>query len=186
MGTSGRDAAAGLTARLNRAWHGSPVHGASLRALGTIGFWVARPGLDAAYQQHLATLTRARRAVAEVATSRKRLELRISELERQAGAQGGPGSGLSEASPDGPGSDLSDASPGRPGGLGQPAGDVAERLAGLRGQYADQQTREERMTAASQRLMREVSAFRASKAAAQAAHTAVADAAETVRAEAAR
>ena len=53
--------------------------------LGTIGFWVAQPGLDAAYQQHFAELQRARRAVADLATSCKRLELRIAELERQAG-----------------------------------------------------------------------------------------------------
>jgi phage shock protein A len=53
--------------------------------LGKIGFWIAQPGLDAAYQQHFAELQRTRRAVADVATSRKRLELWITELERQAG-----------------------------------------------------------------------------------------------------
>ena len=43
--------------------------------LGKIGFWIARPALDAAYKQHFAKLLRTRRAVADVAASGKRLEL---------------------------------------------------------------------------------------------------------------
>ena len=60
--------------------------------LGKIGFLVALPGLDAAYRQQLVALSRVRRCVATVATSRKRLELQIGDLERQADEQGNPGS----------------------------------------------------------------------------------------------
>jgi phage shock protein A len=52
--------------------------------LGKVGFWVALPGFDAADRRHLAMLLRVRRTNAAVATSAKRLELRIGELERQA------------------------------------------------------------------------------------------------------
>ncbi len=59
--------------------------------LGKVGFRVALPGLDVAYQQQLVALTHVRRAAAGVATSRKRPELQIGELERQAGERGNPG-----------------------------------------------------------------------------------------------
>jgi hypothetical protein len=49
--------------------------------LGKIGFWIARPALDAAYQQHFAEPLRTRKAVADVATTGKRLKLQIPELE---------------------------------------------------------------------------------------------------------
>src|ERR1700722_20452236 len=51
------------------------------RMLGKIGFWIARPALDAAYQQHFAEPLRTRRAVTGVATSGKRLKLQIADLE---------------------------------------------------------------------------------------------------------
>jgi phage shock protein A len=41
------------------------------------------PDLDAAYRRQLETLVRVRRAVAAVATSRKKLELRLSQLEQE-------------------------------------------------------------------------------------------------------
>jgi phage shock protein A len=41
------------------------------------------PDLDAAYRRQLETLARVRRAVAAVATSRKKLELRLSQLEQE-------------------------------------------------------------------------------------------------------
>jgi hypothetical protein len=53
--------------------------------LGKIGYRVAMPCLDAAYRRHLLELTQARRAVADTATSRKRLELQIGQLEGGAG-----------------------------------------------------------------------------------------------------
>lgn len=50
-----------------------PVDDASLNA---------RPDLDVAYERQLEMLTRIRRAVANVATSRKRLELQAGQLEQ--------------------------------------------------------------------------------------------------------
>lgn len=69
-----------LTHDARKAWHNGP----GPAVLGKIGFWVALPGLDAAYQRHLAVLRRSRRSLADVATSARKLELRISELERRA------------------------------------------------------------------------------------------------------
>jgi phage shock protein A len=139
--------------------------------LGKIGFWVARPGLDAAYQQQLVALSRVRRAAAAVATSRKRLELQIADLERQADEQGNPGSTDS----DGGAADHSHT-----------ARDITGQLADLRGQYAEMQAKEERITVASRRLMAEVNAFRTGKEATEAAYTAADEAARAVWAEMSR
>ena len=79
-----------LTAPLHNAWRGRP-DSETRRALGMIGFWIAQPGLDAACQRQLVALQRSRRDVADVATSAKRLELQIAELERQANEDGGWG-----------------------------------------------------------------------------------------------
>ena len=166
--------AAGLIARVSSAWRRSPAPSASRQALGKIGFWVARPGLDAAYQQQLVALTRVRRTVADVATSRKRLELQISELERQAGEPGDPGSKASDASQSGV------------TGQGLAARRATEQLGDLRRQYAGLQAKEERVTAASRRLMAEINAFQASKEATKAAYTAAEEAAEAVWAEVSR
>src|SRR5215470_6453811 len=120
------ECAARLNASLRSTWRGMPASTEASRMLGKIGFWIAQPGLDAACQQHLAELQRARRAVADVATSCKRLELQIAELERQADT----------------------------------AQDVTGQLADLRRQYADMQAKEERVTAASRRLMAQINAFK--------------------------
>jgi hypothetical protein len=82
--------AARLTAPVQNAWRGRPGSEAR-RTLGKIGFWIAQPGLDAAYQRQLVALQRSRRNAADVATSAKRLELQIAELERQATEDGGQG-----------------------------------------------------------------------------------------------
>jgi hypothetical protein len=79
-----------LTAPLRNAWRGKPGSEAR-RTLGMIGFWIAQPGLDAACQRLLEALQRSRRDVADVATTAKRLELQIAELERQADEDGGGG-----------------------------------------------------------------------------------------------
>jgi phage shock protein A len=136
--------------------------------LGKIGFRVALPGLDAAYQQQLVALSRVRRAAADVATSRKRLELQIGDLERQADEQGNPATKDSDG-------DAADQ--------GHTAHDVTGQLADLRRQYAEMQAKEERITAASRRLMAEVNAFRTGKEATKAAYTAAEEAAEAVWAE---
>jgi len=166
--------AAGLTTRVSSAWRGSPASNASRQALGKIGFWVARPGLDAAYQQQHVALTRVRRAVADVATSRKRLELQIGELERQANGPGDPSGKAGDASQSG----VIGRSP--------TARRAAEQLADLRRQYAGLQAKEERVTAASRRLMAEINAFQAGKEATKAAYTAAEEAAEAVWAEVGR
>ena len=79
-----------LNAQVNSLWHSSPAASAPRWLLGQIGFWVARPGLDAAYQRQLVALARSRRAVADVATSRKRLELQIGGMERSGQHDLGP------------------------------------------------------------------------------------------------
>ncbi len=138
--------AARLNAALHSTWRGMPASREASRMLGKIGFWIAQPGLDAAYQQHFAELRRARRAVAGVATSRKRLELQIAELERQ--------SGIAPA--------------------------VTGQLTHLRRRYADMQAKEERVTAASRRLMAEINAFQTGKEATKTAYTAAEEAAQAV------
>ena len=136
--------------------------------LGKIGFRVALPGLNAAYQQQLVALSRVRRAAADVATSRKRLELQIGDLERQADQQGNPGS---------------KDSAGNAEDQSHTARDVTGQLADLRRQYAEMQAKEERITEASRRLMAEVNAFRSGKEATEAAYAAAAEAAEAVWAD---
>jgi phage shock protein A len=141
--------AARLNASVRSTWSGMPASREASRMLGKIGFWIAQPGLDAAYQQHFAELQRARRAVADVATSRKRLELQIAELERQAEtAQGATG-----------------------------------QLTHLRRQYADMQAKEERVTAASRRLMAQINAFKTGTEATKTAYRAAEEAGQAVRTE---
>jgi hypothetical protein len=141
--------AARLNASVRSTWRGTPASREASRMLGKIGFWIAQPGLDAAYQQHFAELQQARRAVADLATSCKRLELQIAELERQAGT----------------------------------AQDVTGQLTRLRRQHADMQAKEERVTAASRRLMIEVNAFRTGTEATKTAYTAAEEATRAVWAE---
>ena len=163
-------------ARLNAHVHGAlrsrPVASMQYSPLGVIGSWTTGPGLEAAYQRLLLMLGRARRASADVATSRKRLELRISELERQADE--------TETS----GGEAMDASQVDAAGQAQTTRDVTEQLTGLRRRYADMQAKEQRVHAANRRLSAEVDAFRTSKDAIKAAHTAAEEAAKAVSAAA--
>ena len=163
-------------ARLNTHVHGvsrsRTVASAQYWLLGMIGSWATGPGLEAAHQQLLLTLSRARRASADVATSRKRLELRISELERQANETVVPGGKAMDAS-------QVDAA-----GEDQTTRDVTEQLADLRRQYVDMQAKERRVHAANRRLFAEVNAFRTSKDAIKAAHSAAEEAAKAVSATA--
>jgi chromosome segregation ATPase len=159
-------------ARLNAHVHGAsrsrPAASAQYWLLGKIGSWATGPGLEAAYRRHLLTLTRARRANADTATRRKRLELQIGQLERQADQQGNPDSKNSDG-------DAADQS--------HTARDVTGQLADLRRQYAEMQAKEERITAANRRLMTEINAFRTGEEATKAAYTAAEEAAEAVWAE---
>jgi hypothetical protein len=154
--------AARLNASVRSTWRGMPASTEASRMLGKIGFWIAQPGLDAAYQQHFAELQRARRTVASVATSRKRLELQIADLERQAGT------GQDVTGQDVTGQDVT----------GQ---DVTGQLTQLRRQYADIQAKEERVTAASRRLMAEINAFKTGTEATRTAYTAAEEAAQDLQ-----
>jgi hypothetical protein len=163
--------AARLNAQVNSVWRSNPAASTPRWLLGRIGFWVARPGLDAAYQRQLVALARTRRAVADVATSRKRLELQIGELERRAETLGDPRSpvaGVTQA--DAADQDYTTRS-------------VTEQLADLRRQHADMRAKEERITAASRQLMAEIDAFRSGQESTKAAYMAAEEAAKAVDAE---
>lgn len=133
----------------------------------------ARPDLDMSYQRQLEMLTRVRRAVADVATSRKRLELQAAQLEQQISKLGEQSRKAMES---GRGK-LAEEADARRGAAG-------EQLADLRRQYADVQAEEERITVASQRLQAKVDAFRTRREAIKAAYTAAQAAAEAAWAEA--
>jgi hypothetical protein len=127
-----------------------------------------RPDLEYAYQRQLEMLSQMRRAVAGVATSRKRLELQIKQLEefeRKLEAERGRALGI--------GGEESAANAGAP-----PV--VAAQLAELRRHYVTAQREEERLTAASRRLQLRTDNFRTRQEAIKAAD-AVADAAETLK-----
>jgi len=149
--------AARLTAPVHSAWRGRPGSEAC-RMLGKVGFWIARPGLDAAYQRQLVALQRSRRDVADVATACKRLELKIAALERSANEPEVPGRKVA----------------------GEGRGSAAEELAELRRQHADLQAKEEGAATVSRRLMAEINAFRAGAEATKAAYAAAEEAARTV------
>jgi hypothetical protein len=133
----------------------------------------ARPDLDVAYQRRLEMLTRVRRAVAEVATSRKRLELQANQLEQQIGKLGDQSRKAIEAGR----GDLAEEA-------GVRRGAAREQLADLQCQYADVLAEEERVTVASQRLQAKVDAFRTRKEAIKAARAAAEASAEAAWAEA--
>jgi hypothetical protein len=133
----------------------------------------ARPDLDAAYERQLEMLTRVRRAVADVATSRKRLEIRATQLDQHISRLGEQSRKAREA---GHGHLAEEADARR--------GAAEEQLAGLHSKYADMQAEEERITEASQRLQAKVDAFRTRKETIEAVSTATAAAADAIWAEA--
>jgi phage shock protein A len=155
-------------------WHSKPASRASRWLLARIGFWLALPGLDAAYQRHRLTLSRVRRAVATVATSRKRLELQVRQLELQVGQLEREIGELDDQSHAG-----MEAGHGAIAGKGQVSrGAIQPQLAELRRRYAAMQGEEERVSAACRYLQAKVEAFRAAKEAIEAAHTAADEAAQ--------
>jgi phage shock protein A len=111
-----------------------------------------RQTLDYSYEKQLELLQKVRRGVADVATSRKRLELQIqglahqeSKLEQQARAALAGGR-----------EDLAREALTRRSGLHQ-------QIADLQGQLATLQDQEEKLTAAAQSLQSKVEAFRTRK-----------------------
>jgi hypothetical protein len=120
-----------------------------------------REALDYAYERQLEILQRVRRGVADVATSRKRLELQVSQLEQAAAKFARQVRDALETGRE----DLARDAQAREAG-------VQEQLTGLRPQLGDLRGEEARLTAASQRLQAKVDAFRTRKETIKASYTA--------------
>ena len=120
-----------------------------------------RETLDYSYQRQMEMLTKVRRGVADVATSRKRVELQINQLNGQSAklteqAQKALGMGRE---------DLAREALTRKSALTQQLGD-------LQAQHAQLQGEEEKLTLASQRLSAKVESFRTRKETIKASYTA--------------
>src|SRR5687768_9461905 len=120
-----------------------------------------RETLDYSYQRQVELLSKVRRGVADVATSRKRVELQVAQLEQQENkltAQAKKALSMGRE-------DLAREALTRKSGL---AGQVSD----LRAQQAQLQGEEEKLTMASQRLQAKVEAFRTKKETIKATYTA--------------
>ncbi len=120
-----------------------------------------RETLDYSYQKQLELLQKVRKGVADVATSRKRIELQMTQLQQQADkltdqAQKALGMGRE---------DLAREALTRKSAL-------TAQLEGLHQQHAQLQGEEEKLTLASQRLQAKVEAFRTKKETIKASYTA--------------
>src|ERR1700735_34221 len=120
-----------------------------------------RETLDYSYQRQLELLTKVRRGVADVATSRKRVELQMNQLQQQANKlQDQARKALSMGREDLAREALGRKSP------------AQGQLDELQTQYAQLQAEEEKLTVASQRLQAKVDAFRTRKETIKATYTA--------------
>jgi len=120
-----------------------------------------RETLDYSYQRQLELLTKVRRGVADVATSRKRVELQMNQLQQQANKledQARKALGMGRE-------DLARAALER-------KASAQSQLNDLQAQYAQLQAEEEKLTVASQRLQAKVDAFRTRKETIKATYTA--------------
>jgi len=120
-----------------------------------------RETLDYSYQRQLELLTKVRRGVADVATSRKRVELQMNQLQQQANKledQARKALGMGRE-------DLARAALER-------KASAQSQLNDLQAQYASLQAEEEKLTVASQRLQAKVDAFRTRKETIKATYTA--------------
>ena len=120
-----------------------------------------RETLDYSYQRQLEMLTQVRRGVADVATSRKRVELQMNTLQQQQTKLEGQAKQALGA------------------GREDLAREALSRRSALQNQYTDLETQyhslqadEEKLTAASQRLQAKVEAFRTQKETIKATYTA--------------
>ncbi|HEY7324793.1 MAG TPA: PspA/IM30 family protein [Streptosporangiaceae bacterium] len=120
-----------------------------------------RETLDYSYQTQLELLQKVRRGVADVATSRKRLELQVNTLNQQAGKLDRQARDSLAAGRE----DLAREALTRKAGL-------QTQLQDLQTQYEQLQGEEERLTQASQRLQAKVDAFRTRKETIKATYTA--------------
>jgi phage shock protein A len=120
-----------------------------------------RETLDYSYQRQLDLLTKVRKGVADVATSRKRVELQVNQLNQQAAkltdqAQKALSMGRE---------DLAREALTRKSAL-------SNQITDLQAQYAQLQGEEEKLTLASQRLQAKVESFRTKKETIKATYTA--------------
>jgi len=120
-----------------------------------------REALDYSYEQQLEMVEKVRRGVADVATSRKRVELQLTQLQLSAGKLQDQAQQALAAGHE----DLARAA------LIRRAA-VTSQISDLQGQRASLQAEEEKLTAASQRLEAKVGAFRTRKETIKAAYTA--------------
>ena len=120
-----------------------------------------REVLDYSYERQLEMLQKVRRGVADVATSRKRLELQMQQLEQQSTKLEGQGRQALAAGRE----DLAREALTRRSAVQQQLADLATQHAALQGE-------EEKLVLASQRLQAKVDAFRTRKETIKATYTA--------------
>ena len=120
-----------------------------------------RETLDYSYQRQLELLSKVRRGVADVATSRKRVELQVNQLEQQAAKLQGQAEKAIGAGRE----DLAREALTRKSGL-------ASQITSLKEQQATLQGEEEKLVLAQQRLQAKVEAFRTRKETIKATYTA--------------
>jgi len=120
-----------------------------------------RETLDYSYKQQVEMLTRVRRGVADVATSRKRVELQMNSLQKEINKRDTQArDALSKGR-----EDLARAAL-------QNKGQLQGQYSDLENQFANLQEQEEKLTVASQRLDAKVQAFRTRKETIKATYTA--------------
>ena len=120
-----------------------------------------RQTLDYSYQRQLDLLSKVRRGVADVATSRKRVELQVNQLEAQSAklsSQAEKAIGMGRE-------DLAREALTRKSGL-------TNQITDLKAQHAQLQGEEEKLTLAQQRLQAKVESFRTRKETIKATYTA--------------
>lgn len=120
-----------------------------------------RQTLDYSYQKQLELLTKVRRGVADVATSRKRVELQIAQLDQQAVKL----TDQAEKAISMGREDLAREALTRKSGL-------TNQINGLKAQHASLQAEEEKLVNAQSRLQAQVEAFRTRKETIKATYTA--------------
>ena len=120
-----------------------------------------RETLDYSYEKQLELLTKVRRGVADVATSRKRVEIQAQQLQASAGKLRGQAQQAVQAGHD----DLAREALTR-------AAAADQQVADLNAQHAQLQAEEAKLTEASQRLQAKVDAFRTRKETIKATYTA--------------
>ena len=120
-----------------------------------------RETLDYSYKQQVEMLTRVRRGVADVATSRKRVELQMNSLQKEISKRDVQARSALSAGRE----DLARAAL-------QNKAQLQSQYADLDGQFANLQEQEEKLTLASQRLDAKVQAFRTRKETIKATYTA--------------